>query len=97
MLIAHSMNMKTPSVVAMVLLLNISRDNNGCGALERGHSQARSPHITKEKKRGLAPPISMCTVKSHAYIYKYMEMERCEMNGRAFRFQQHARMVGTLL
>lgn len=31
------------------------------------------------------------------YLYKYMEMERCETNGKAFRFQQHARMVGTLL
>lgn len=48
MLIAHSMNMKTPSVVAMVLLLNISRDNNGCSAPKGGHSQRCSPHIAKE-------------------------------------------------
>lgn len=66
------MNIKTPSVVAMVLLLNMSRDNNGKGALEGGRR-------TMEKERGQSPPYSTCTAKSHAYIAKCMEMERCEM------------------
>lgn len=55
MLIARPMNMKTPSVVAMVLLLNTSRDNNGCGALyvhvsaEGRDGRARSYRFAKEK------------------------------------------------
>lgn len=75
--IAHSMNIKTPSVVAMVLLLNMSRDNNGEGALEGG--RRTYPPLAMGKDRGQAPPYSACTAKSHAYIAKCMEMERCEM------------------
>ena len=50
---------------AMVLLLNTSRDNNGCGALyahvimEGGHDRARSPcfffFFAKEKEKGTVP------------------------------------------
>lgn len=44
------MNIKTPSVVAMVLLLNMSRDNNGEGALE-GERRVYAP-LPMEKERG---------------------------------------------
>lgn len=50
--IAHSMNIKSPSVVAMVLLLNISRDNNGYGALEGGQRRCMHPPLVMEKETG---------------------------------------------
>lgn len=65
MLIARPMNMKTPSMVAMVLLLNKSRDNNGCGALyvrawKEGTAERIAPIYWGEGKG---------TVTTHFYMH----------------------------
>lgn len=64
-------------MVAMVLLLNISRDNNGCGvfyvwAQREGTAQCIVPVYCGEGKRSVTTHFYMNSEITHLYVCMYI-------------------------